>query len=66
MHIEECLMCSENTFQHQLLFVLCLLDLARRPKDWLSVRCGDMFGHRPFGVARRTCLFDLLVSAFGA
>ena len=63
-HIEPLLVCSENTLQHQVFFVLCPGGLLLGPKGWLSNAHGGLFLRLTPGFSRSIRLFDWMVGAF--
>ena len=64
LHIEPALVCSENTFQHEVLFVLCRGGLLPRPKGLLSNIRGSLFLRLALGLSRRIRLLSGLRGAF--
>ena len=63
-HIEPLLVCSENTLQHQVFFVLCPRGLLLGPKGWLPNAHGGLFLRLTPGFSRSIRLFDWMASAF--
>ena len=63
-HIEPLLVCSENTLQHQVFFVLCPRGLLLGPKGWLPNAHGGLFLRLAPGFSRSIRLFDWMSGAF--